>query len=117
MGLFNRKGKVVDLTEHYRRQQEKLDAIRAEQTMPAPQQETESVAPFPFFANTDNSSYGSNNSSSSYSDTEEGEEKRRRLAKRLQDMTERMEDLSNQIYHLQQRLELIERKMNLGGGY
>ena len=41
------------------------------------------------------------------------EERRRKLAKRIIDMTTRLEDLSNQIYHVQQRLEVIERKMNI----
>ena len=42
-------------------------------------------------------------------------EKRKKLAKRLLDMTEKIEDLSNQIYHLQQRIEVLERKSNIGG--
>ena len=29
-------------------------------------------------------------------------------------MTDKMEDLSNQIYHLQQRIEVLERKGNRG---
>jgi hypothetical protein len=33
------------------------------------------------------------------------------------DITEKMEDLGNQIYHLQQRLEVIERKVGVGGNY
>ena len=41
-------------------------------------------------------------------------EKRRKLAKRLGDMTNRIEDLSNQIYHLQQRVELLEKKNSSG---
>ena len=48
-----------------------------------------------------------------YGNTVNPEEKRRRLVKRLKDMTERMENLSNDIYHLQQRLELIERKLDI----
>jgi hypothetical protein len=42
------------------------------------------------------------------------EERRRRLVKRLKDMTDKMEDLTNQLYHLQQRVELLEKKNNLG---
>ncbi|MBS3070972.1 hypothetical protein J4407_01580 [Candidatus Pacearchaeota archaeon] len=42
------------------------------------------------------------------------EDKRKKFAKRITDMTEKLEELSNQIYHLQQRIELIERKLNIG---
>ena len=38
------------------------------------------------------------------------EERKKKLAKRLMDITNKMESLSNQIYHLEQRIELLERK-------
>tara|TARA_Y100000310_G_scaffold253607_1_gene260501 strand:+ start:214 stop:525 length:312 start_codon:yes stop_codon:yes gene_type:complete len=41
------------------------------------------------------------------------EEKRKKLAKRLIDITEKLEDLSNQIYHLGQRVEVLEKKFNV----
>jgi len=41
------------------------------------------------------------------------DEKRKRFTKRIADLTETIEDLSNQIYHLQQRVELLERKLNI----
>ena len=41
------------------------------------------------------------------------EEKRKKLAKRLIDITEKLEDLSNQIYHLGQRVEVLEKKTNV----
>jgi predicted nucleic acid-binding Zn-ribbon protein len=40
-------------------------------------------------------------------------EKRRKLAKRLMEMTDKLEDLNNQIYHLQQRIEVLEKKMGV----
>ncbi len=58
------------------------------------------------------SSYGSNESPSTIDSL--SEEKRKRLAKRLMNITAKLEDLSNQIYHLQQRMELVEKKL---GGY
>ena len=42
------------------------------------------------------------------------EEKRKKLAKRLIDITEKLEDLSNQIYHLGQRVEVLEKKNDIG---
>ena len=41
------------------------------------------------------------------------QEKKQKLAKRFLEMTERIEDLSNQIYHLKQRIELLEKKMKI----
>jgi|TARA_Y100000310_G_scaffold285281_1_gene308652 predicted nucleic acid-binding Zn-ribbon protein len=41
------------------------------------------------------------------------EEKRKKLAKRLVDITEKLEDLSNQIYHLGQRIEVLEKKSSV----
>ncbi len=45
--------------------------------------------------------------------SESAEERRKKLVKRIADMAERMENLSIQLYHLQQRIELIEKKMNI----
>ncbi|MCL5730324.1 MAG: hypothetical protein M1165_02040, partial [Candidatus Pacearchaeota archaeon] len=62
------------------------------------------------------SSMASSAAQNSYSDAEDdGDEKKRKLAKRLVDLTERLEDLSTQIYHLQQRVELLERKTGSSG--
>ena len=41
------------------------------------------------------------------------EDKKKRLAKRLADMTEKIEELSNQVYLLQQRIEVLERKSGI----
>ena len=41
------------------------------------------------------------------------EEKKKKLAKRIVDLTDDVENLSNQIYHLQQRIEVLERKLNV----
>jgi archaellum component FlaC len=41
------------------------------------------------------------------------EEKKKKLAKRIADMTAQLENISNQIYHLQQRVEVLERKSGL----
>ncbi len=137
MGFFNRKDKIVDLTEdyHYDRKKSKADIkdnlFQPEQTSSV--QNTESS--FGGFFNSFGSSPSSTNSSSfsnssistanstensygnsNYSSTEslDAEEKRRRLAIRLKNMTDRIEDLSNQIYQLQQKMEVIEKKINLG---
>ncbi len=38
------------------------------------------------------------------------DEKKKKLAKRIADMADKIEDLSTQIYHLQQRIEVLEKK-------
>ena len=38
------------------------------------------------------------------------EENRKKLVKRLLDITNKLDEISTQIYHLQQRVELLERK-------
>jgi len=111
MGFFkSRKRDVVDLTPRYRRQQEKM---QEEQSVNAePSSET---GAFSFLGN-----LASTNSSSSeveqegYVDVSEPEERKKKLAKRLMDITDKLEDLSNQIYRLQQRIEVVEKKSGVG---
>jgi len=114
MAIFKKKGKVVDLSQKYHAQQEQLSDMRSEIS----EAKTEKVS----------TDYGGNGifnmfggvapvmPQSSASDEEiSPEEKKRRLSKRLLDMTNKIEDMGNQIYHLQQRIEALERKS--GSGY
>ncbi len=82
LGLFDRwrKDNFVDLSERYKKKQPSNE-------------ETESPE---------------NENKSDFSGSIE--ERRRKLAKRIADMLEKIEALSNQIYHLQQRVEVLERK-------
>jgi len=111
MRLFGKKReKVVDLTEGYKRQQAKATERKTE----AQNQEKTSSA-FGFFGNFNRDSSSDSipavsSDSSQEPESLSEEEKRRRLARRFLDITNRLEDLSNQIYHLQQRVELLERK-------
>ena len=118
MGLFgSRKKDVIDLTEGYNRSRNK-----SSQAKPASSQEktqdSSGFVPLGFFAD---SAVSQKESFSEKSfDSGDAQERKRKLAKRLVDMTDKIEDLSNQIYHLQQRLELLERKIipdNSGQGY
>ena len=99
MGLFGfgkNRNKIIDLSEGYKRQQEKL----REKKIQSSKEEDGS-----FLGNlADSGSQTEDDSDLS------AEEKRKRLAKRLMDMTDKIEELSNQIYHLQQRIEVLERK-------
>ena len=94
MGLFGKK-KIIDLTERYKVHQEKLAQLKSEENsdMESPVEETASEK-------------------SVYSESDSAEEKRKKLARRLSVITERLDDLSSQLYRLQQRVELIEKKMS-----
>jgi len=140
MGLFNKKkDKVIDLTGYYEKNKEKFDNLPENKPKPEykeiPLSPSGTISPE---AKADQSSEtggssggffggffggGSSTGSSSspaettqslgMSDSVNPEERRRKLAKRLSDMTTKIEDLSNQIYHLQQRLEVVERKLDV----
>jgi len=134
MGFFGlgKKREVVDLGERYRRQQERTERIKedAMENSSTAGLTSSSNTGFDFlgsmagvgsssdYSNSLNSSSGSfsNSDSNSYLDlnSNEGGDKKRKLAKRLIDMTDKIEDLSNQIYHLQQRIEVLEKKSGVG---
>ena len=107
---FGKKKDFVDLGEKWRKQKARADEMKSEMV---PVADSASNA-FGFLGGLANASDSSSERSSDYVDVSSGnsdaEEKKRRLTKRLVAITEKLEDLSNQIYHLQQRIELIERK-------
>ena len=115
MKLFKRRKNkdILDLTERYRKQQEKIAEMQ-EDTQETGSESSQGGA-FSFLGNlaTSNST-DSQNESGDYVDVNEVQDKRKKLAKRLMDITNKLEEISNQIYHLQQRLELVERKMGVG---
>ena len=109
---FGKKKDVLDLTERYRKQQEKLSAIKDDSESSA--NSSPVAGAFGIFGNSSGTST-STSSNSGYVDVSSSvEEKRRKLAKRLMDITDKLEDLSNQIYHLQQRIEVLEKKSSSG---
>lgn len=118
MGFFGRRDKIVDLTERYKSQQRQVEDIKREMAESKSSKDPMSLVSSGAFSifGTGNPSATVQTVSSSTSDNLElgdAEERRKRLAKRLVDMTTKIEDLSNQIYHLQQRLDVIEKRMNI----
>ncbi len=112
------KNKVVDLTEGYRQRPKPIQK-QAINSNSYGSQENSGMDFFTAMSNTANNQSTSTNSfqpNSEYVDYSEGEdEKKKKLAKRILDMTGKIEELSNQVYHLQQRIELLERKSGIGG--
>ena len=112
--LFGKKSdNILDLTERYRKQQENL----VEKEAPAVESisSTDPTGGFGIFGMTSSSVSTSDSSSNNYEDVSPRDDKRKKLIKRIMDMTEKMEDLSNQIYHLQQRIEVLEKKSSVRG--
>jgi hypothetical protein len=98
MGLFDfwkKEEKVLDLSEKYRKQQEQL----SQATNESKQEKQEFV---PLF-NTEENSPNENSPNNI-------EEHRRKLKQKLSDMTIQLENLSKQVYQLQQRVEVLEMK-------
>jgi len=113
---FGKNKDVVDLGEIYRKQQERMKSSESESSEGTNDQEN--ASPFGFF---DMSKSQSINQSQK-NDDEEGEvldlsdtlnTRRKKLSKRILDMTSKMEDLGNQLYHLQQRIEVLEKKLDV----
>lgn len=132
MKFFKRKKDVVDLGDLYKKRQQKISEIRDDFTdkrdSQVKKERSGSFSPLGFFdksafSNSKNSEINENSNSEdyieigneNYSVEDSVIEKRKCLAKRLGNMTEKIEELSNSIYHLQQRLEVIERKLGISG--
>jgi hypothetical protein len=117
MGIFGgKKAKVIDLSENYHaaRRFAQRSSQRAAET-------SNSDSDMGFLGSIGSSSSSSSTTDNFSWDNEPSQplsnetvgdfsEKKQKLAKRLLDMTNKIEDLSNQIYHLTQRVELLEKK-------
>ncbi len=124
MGLFRKRDEVLDLSQKYREQlrarhpvartQDMIDMTAAVVPAPIAQESPKqsSFNPFGFFESSVQPQTSSFNNTEPEVTSTGGldEDKRRKLAKRLGDMTERIEELSNQVYQLQQRIETLERR-------
>ncbi|MFH1586074.1 MAG: hypothetical protein ABIB79_04860 [archaeon] len=116
MAWFRKRDRVIDLTKRYKiRDDSNPQAIQRSQTQESVQSTQDSLPSF-FGAIAQTTTSSVSEQSSEYMDfsSDSAEDKRRKLAKRLMNMTEKIEDISNQIYHLQQRIELLERKSGVG---
>jgi hypothetical protein len=110
MGLFGKKkDKVLDWSERYKVQEKRNEVSK----------KNNSSSDMGFLGNLASSGTSSNSDvtwdsdSSSPVQAVDPAEKRQKFTKRLLDMTDRIEDLSNQVYHLTQRIELLEKKLKI----
>ncbi|NCO18242.1 hypothetical protein COT60_00645 [Candidatus Pacearchaeota archaeon CG09_land_8_20_14_0_10_30_9] len=114
MTIWKKKEKYVDLSDKMRKQQERIENFKLnmeEEPISKPSTQENSGGFFSFFGG---SGSASSAGTSEKSPTENPEERRKKLTKIISDITTKMEDLENQIYHLKQRMEVLERKQKIG---
>lgn len=114
MGLFDfrKKDRVIDLSERYKKQQKRSKELANAQEVPVQTEEKTAAPFFPFF---DSSPKSAAEEKTEVVDIDSIEERKKKLAKRLMDITNKLEDISNQLYHLGQRVEVLEKKPKTTG--
>ncbi len=118
MVIWKKKEKgYVDLSERMRKQQERTknfaQGISSEEEITKPSSSGSGGGFFGSFFGGGSSS-ASNVTTPIETESVNPDERRRKLAKRLIEMTKKMEDMENQIYQLKQKVEVLERKQKLG---
>lgn len=108
---FGKKKDFVDLGERYRKQKEQAEEMAADSS--ETQQKSSTQGAFDFLGGLASGSKQESSQPEEAIDVSAGADRKKRLAKRLMEMTSKQEDLANQIYHLQQRIELLERKLEV----
>ena len=112
MAIWKKKNDgYVDLTEKMKKKQERVENFQSNVSEPKVQEETPNSNGNGFLGGF----FGGGSSSTPIeTNTESSDEKRKKLAKRLMEITSRMESMENEIYHLKQKLEVLEKKQRLG---
>lgn len=105
---FKRKNEVLDLTKKYKKQLD--EATKKETNLENAPQQTQSQG-FNFLGSMASGIKTEKYPESTGAEVSEIDERKKRLIKRFMDMTNKIEDLSNQVYHLQQRIEVLEKKL------
>jgi len=110
MGLFGKKKeKVVDWSEKYKVQGRRISSSKK-------QEDSSNLGFLGDMANGTSSSSNVSWDNDSPPSQDYVQEKKQKLTKRLLDMTDKIEDLSNQVYHLKQRIEVLEKKLKVNFG-
>ena len=123
MALFKsrKNDRVLDLTEKYRQQLDAATQAQSGEAVPQESAQQPEASGFNFLGSMasgvgrerEEPMERSQPIESVAESVESPETRKRKLAKRLTDMTGQIETLSNQIYHLQQRIEVLERKAGM----
>ena len=131
MGLFKRKKDIVDLGSLHKKREKRKEELKenfnsnseitsSSDNLTSRNSNTSGLGFLGNMASASNNSDTQENLEKGYRDLSQAStnnltsiERKRKLAKRLKQITENLETLSNQIYHLQQRMEVMEKKLNL----
>jgi hypothetical protein len=106
MGIFGKKrDNVIDLRGSYKIPEKSFAKV-------AVKKDSSDMSAFGFMDNSSSNSSSSNDSDYVNLSSDNGD-KKSKIAKRLLDMTDKLEDISNQIYHMKQRIEIIEKKLKI----
>ena len=68
------------------------------------------------FPNNNNDSGNENRYADNSVEVDSIEEKKKKFAKRISDLIGKIDELSVQVYHIQQRVEVLEKKLKVSGG-
>lgn len=127
MGLFKKKSDgYVDLTEKLSREEAKLERFKAssmpettsdsvvDMTNQPVEEKQESQSSGGFFNFFGGASTASETQSSPEPQVSGTEERKKKLSKIISDLTNRLEEQEKEIYHMKQRIEVLERKQRVG---
>ncbi|MEK6878773.1 MAG: hypothetical protein AABY22_04160 [Nanoarchaeota archaeon] len=124
MGIFDKfkKEKVIDYTDQYKYSIRKKPLQLTSKI--AAQNQTQDSSPLNFLTDFAQASQTQTNSSNqgieifnSQLSQLNPDDRKEKLKQRLLNMTTQLEDLSNQLYRLQQRVEFLEQKLKTRGDY
>lgn len=117
MGLFKRKkDNYVDLGEKLRKQEEKLEKFQSN-SLGESSEISESIhepTPEPATQGGFMGFFGSSTRNVEEPEESPVEERRKKLKSILNGLTDRLDEQEKEIYRLSQKLEVIERKQNVG---
>lgn len=118
MGLFKKKKDgYVDLSEKLRKQEEKLKVFRANNSIGESSEISESIhepTVEPVNQGGFMGFFGGSTTKAEEPGESPVEEKRKKLKLILNGLTDRLDEQDKEIYRLKQKLEVIERKQNVG---
>ena len=123
MAIWKRKNDYVDLSSQMRKRQAQIESFGSNssetpiETVSSPTSSSSSTSGSSgngFFGGFFGGGQSSTPSEPAVSNSDiSSDERRKKLARRLMDMTSKIEDMENTIYKMNQRIEVLERKNRL----
>ena len=105
---------VIDLTGEHRTPRKKISTSNSSKSSSSDMSDTDGDA-MRLLGGLANAGE-SNNSNKNNEYEEDNYQERKKFTRRFLDITDRLEELSNQIYHLSQRMEVVEKKLRIPKG-